>query len=277
MPSWIERPGPWGAAALCALLGGCQDLTDRATRTATESGLAAAVVPGTTYRHALFVNHPAAGQALFVFIEGDGSPWSRDGREPARDPTPHRPLALDLAARTDGSVMYLGRPCYFSARSDPACNPAVWTSQRYSAAVVASAAAVVNRYAAANSIGRIVLIGYSGGGTLAVLLAARIPATQAVVTIAADLDIEAWTTWHGYLPLAGSLNPAEQAPLGSGIEQWHLIGGRDDNAPESVSARYLDRLDPEQVWRFASFDHVCCWIEAWPDILRRIRSALDGP
>ena len=50
----------------------------------------------------------------------------------------------------------------------------------------------------------VVLIGYSGGGTLAWLMASRIPETTRVVTIAANLDIDEWTRIHGDSPLSGS-------------------------------------------------------------------------
>ncbi len=211
---------------------------------------------------------------LFVFIDGDGSPWSRDGQEPASDPTPHTPLALELAAGTPASVLYVGRPCYFSVRSDAGCKPSVWTAERYSAGVVASLAAVVNGFVADHGIGRIVLIGYSGGGALAVLMAPHIPSTRAVVTIAADLDIDAWSAWHGYLPLDGSLNPALQAPLDPAIRQWHLVGGLDLNVPERVSRRYLDTVNPAHIWRFPSFDHGCCWVGQWPTLFARLETEL---
>jgi hypothetical protein len=106
------------------------------------------------------------------------------------------------------------------------------------------------------------------------LMAPNIPSTAAVVTIGANLDVAAWSSWNGYLPLEGSLNPAAQAPLKPDIRQWHLVGGRDLIVPESVSRRYLDTLHPDQTWRFPSFDHACCWVEQWPDILGRIDAAL---
>jgi hypothetical protein len=253
---------------------GCANLAERAGRLAQQDGLAASVVQGTQFRHELFVSAAPRGSVLYVFIEGDGSPWSDNGREPAHDPTPRRPLALELAVRTPRSVMYLGRPCYFLARSDSACRPSVWTSERYSAGIVESLVAVVNRFVQEGAYRSVILIGYSGGGTLAVLMAPSIPATGAVVTIGANLDVAAWSSWHGYAPLEGSLNPAAQAPLEPAIRQWHLVGGRDLIVPESVSRRYLDTLHRDQIWRFPSFDHACCWVEQWPNILGRIEAAL---
>jgi pimeloyl-ACP methyl ester carboxylesterase len=269
-----NAPAKFLVAVQLAALAACQTPTEHAVRTARHAELSVSVIQGTRYRHEIFAGRSTPGQTLFVFIDGDGVPWSRGGREPARDPTPHRPLALELAARTPRSVLYVGRPCYFSARSDPRCSALVWTSERYSAEVVESMAAVVNRYAALHAAGRVVLIGYSGGGALAILAAPRVPATRAVVTVAADLDVDAWAAWHHFLPLTGSLNPATQAPLDPAIQQWHLLGDRDLNVPASVSRRYLATVSPDRIWHFATFDHACCWAGHWSRIFPRLEAAL---
>jgi dienelactone hydrolase len=263
--------------SLFLLLSACQDLTAGATRTASVAGLDASVVAGTRYRHQVFSRTFIAGTPLYIFIEGDGSPWRRNGTLVADDPTPHHALALALATQTPGSVIYLGRPCYFSVRNDAACESRVWSSQRYSALVVESMAAVANRYAAANNSHRVILVGYSGGGSLAVLIAPLIHTACSVVTIAADLDTEAWTAWHRYSPLEGSLNPATQPVLNPLIEQFHLVGDRDTTVPPRLSRRYLDRLGADQVWHFADFDHVCCWVETWSKILARIEFTMAHP
>lgn len=254
---------------LTLTLAGCLGLNDRAIHLAGRHGLVSAVIDGTQYRHQIFYQLGTDRNSLFVFIDGDGSPWSHAGAEPARDPTPHRAIALELATNTPHSVLYLGRPCYFTVHSDSACTARIWTSDRYSKSVVESLAAVVNRFAAEYRYSHTVLIGYSGGGTLAALMAQYI-ASVSVVTIAANLDVAAWASFHNYLPLTGSLNPAMQAPLSDSIRQLHLVGGRDMNVPEAINRRYFDTLRPEQIWRFANFDHVCCWVEQWSSILPRI-------
>jgi hypothetical protein len=255
------------------ILCGCQH-TLPSSRTAALAGLRSELVQGDAYKHVAFVDTSPQGSPLYVFIEGDGLPWRRQGSEVSTNPTPHRALALALAIRTPGRRMYLGRPCYFSAINDRACNPRVWTSERFSPAVVASMAAVVNRHCADGCRGGVVLIGYSGGGVLAVLMAAQVPSTLAVITIAADLDTDAWTRVHGYSPLSGSLNPAALPALPSGIREWHLVGDRDSVVPPDLNRRYFDRIDAQAVWHFAEFDHVCCWEERWPGIFSRIQSSV---
>ena len=246
------------------------------------AGLSASLVQGTLYRHETLTNQSAARAAsaasarLYVFLEGDGSPWSEDGQRPAADPTPHEPLGLELAARsTDHTVLYVGRPCYFSAHADPACTPDLWTGARYSTGVVDSMAAVVNRYVDEHGFAPVVLVGYSGGGTLAVLMAPRIPSVRAVVTIAANLDVAAWTRLHGYLPLTGSLDPSTQPPLESPLIQIHLVGGHDSNVPGHLNQQYLRAQENPQIWQYPSFDHVCCWVKQWPTILKRLDASLS--
>ena len=239
---------------------------------ARRAGLKTAVIEGTSYRHQIYFQLASNQNSLFVFIEGDGSPWTSDGKRPSHDPTPRRPLALELATRTPRSVLYLGRPCYFAVHLDGACAPRVWTSDRYSQAIVESMAVAVNRFAAGHEYRQTVLVGYSGGGTLAVLMAPHITSITAVVTIAANLDVAAWTRWHDYLPLSGSLDPATEAPLATSIRQLHLVAGRDRNVPESINDKVLSRLRPEQIWHFPAFDHACCWVEQWSSIL----AALDA-
>jgi pimeloyl-ACP methyl ester carboxylesterase len=186
-------------------------------------------------------------------------------------------LALELAASTPHAVLYLGRPCYFEPRVEAHCTPDLWTSGRYSAEVVESLVAAVRRFAIADGNPPLILIGYSGGGTLAVLMAPRLPTVRAVITIAANLDVDAWARWHRYLPLSASINPAAEPPLTDAIRQWHLIGGKDDNVPEAVNRRYFNTLRRDQLWRYPDFDHVCCWTEHWPSILARVDESTIDP
>jgi hypothetical protein len=261
------------AAAALLLLGACRHMAPSAEE-ALRSGLKMDLVQGGAYKHVIFANASSTATPLYVFIEGDGLPWRSQGTRVSSDPTPHNALALALAIRTPGSRLYVGRPCYFAAIDDRACSPRVWTSERFSPAVVASMAAVVNRFCAESCHGGVVLIGYSGGGALAVLMAPLVPSTVAVVTLAADLDIDAWARRHDYSALEGSLNPATRPPLPSRIRELHLVGDRDTVVPPELSRRYLDRVKTDYVWHFATFDHVCCWAQQWPELFPRIEAAV---
>jgi pimeloyl-ACP methyl ester carboxylesterase len=127
--------------------------------------------------------------------------------------------------------------------------------------------AAVRRALGPDSDHEVTLIGYSGGGVLAMLIAARLEQVQGVVTIAANLDITAWADLHGYSRLLGSVDPATQRPLPSRIRQIHLAGERDLRVPARLSAPVVARQN--DAWRLVvpDFDHVCCWERAWPAIL----------
>ena len=104
-------------------------------------------------------------------------------------------------AKDKSPSIYLGRPCYFGLATSPNCTPAVWTHDRYSEKVVASMQAALEKYLQLHPYKHLMFVGYSGGGVLAMLLAARVPNTEKLVTIAANLDTDAWTQYHNYSSL----------------------------------------------------------------------------
>jgi hypothetical protein len=276
----IPRALPWHRRLLLLasvlIATGCQTPTDRVLTYARDNGLREAVLSGKGYRHETFEWLTADRGLLWVFIEGDGTPWEFGGTVVARDPTPRRPLMLGLMAGSPESVLYVGRPCYFQVLRDPECEPSAWTSGRYSRRVVESLAAVVNEYVVRHGFERVVLAGHSGGGTLAVLAAPSVSRTVGVVTLSANLDIDAWTKLHRYLPLSGSLNPVDQPKLPAGIQEWHAVGEKDENVPPSINARYWERVAAERVLRFPEATHACCWGSRFPDIANMIRAALGA-
>ena len=237
-------------------------------------GLTRIEVPGTLFRHVVLQKADASlsEQLLHVYIDGDGTPWLGPGR-PAADPTPRNPLVLRLMALDPSPAVYLGRPCYLGQGGEGACHPWHWTHGRYSETVVASMAAALVRVRARYGNPELVLIGYSGGGTIAMLLAARVPGVRQLVTLAGNLDPEQWARRHGYSLLETSLNPSRNEPLPPAIRQIHIVGAQDRNLPpESLRAALAAQPDPE-LWVLPDADHRCCWEALWPELLARIGEA----
>jgi pimeloyl-ACP methyl ester carboxylesterase len=266
---------------------GCATPQRRADKIADAAGLRPLWLNGPRYRHYAYFRDQAESHRLWVFIDGDGSPWIEGGTQVASDPTPRNPLALNLAARTPGAVLYLARPCYFTAHTDAACTPRAWTDGRFGVDVVDSLTAVLSEFMRGHDVRDVVLVGYSGGGTLAVLMAPRLAAAVtpdgvshrsttvvAVVTVAGNLDTDQWTAMHAYQPLSASLNPALAPPIPDDIRQVHLVGALDSNVPPVAMTRYLSQVPARQVWAFADFDHRCCWVEQWPHVLARLQREL---
>lgn len=84
----------------------------------------------------------------------------------------------------------------------------------------------------------LVLVGYSGGGAVAALLAARRSDVTRLVTIAGNLNLRAWTAYHRLTPLDASLNAADQAERLAATPQIHRIGGRDTVMPAALAHRW---------------------------------------
>lgn len=253
--------------AAVALLTACASPAERFERRAAQLGFTSIRLHGDGFDHRAYAAQAGqGGDTLHVYIEHDGTPWAAIDRV-SDDPTPRTPYALEMMSRDSGARLMLGRPCYFQVQAAPPCDPSIWTHERYSPQVVASMVTALRRYLSSYPYRHVVLIGYSGGGTLAWLMAAQLPETTAAVTIAANLDIDAWARLHGYSLLAGSLDPAVSPPLPPAIVQRHYVGGRDSNVPPSIVRSFARRHPEAAVIEIAGFDHVCCWIEQWPRLL----------
>ena len=254
----------WLASALLCLAA-CRTPAARFTDEAAALGMRAEIVQGTDFRHVVLRPARPVGPRLNVYLDHDGTPWL--GETPAADPTPRDTLTLRLLALDTAPALYLGRPCYLGLQADPGCGPELWTSARYSERVVASMAAALGRVVTRGGISQVAFFGYSGGGALAMLLAARTPQTVAVVTVAANLDVDAWADHHGWPRLTGSRNPARIVHPDA-ILRWHYAGARDTAVPAELIRRAAPAGD--RVVVIAGYDHVCCWAELWPSVLEEV-------
>ncbi|MCB1744644.1 MAG: alpha/beta hydrolase [Gammaproteobacteria bacterium] len=233
-------------------------------------------VMGTEFAHVVYRSRPAAGavdraretrRALHVYLEGDGRPWLRRHRT-AADPTPREPLMLRLMALDPGPALYLGRPCYHGHHRDRGCEAALWTEARYSRRVVDSMRAALLRLAPADR--PLVLLGHSGGGTLAVLIARELSSVRAVLTLGGNLDVADWVRRHGYTPLADSLDPARLPALRSELRQLHVVGADDDNIDPAAVARFAARQPAARFLKVPGQGHDCCWQALWPSLLETL-------
>jgi len=261
-------------AAGLILLSGCATL-QRADfqQTAADLGFATSEVSGNTFTHRVLHNQAAQASSitrLHLYIDGDGTPWLGRGR-PAADPTPRNPLVLRLMALDPTPAIYLGRPCYAGTWDEAQCTAWHWTHGRYSETVVASMTLAARRVASAHDAQELVLIGFSGGGTLAMLIAARLEGVSDLVTLAGNLDVAGWTNLHGYSRLSDSLDPATQAPLPPQIQQWHWVGAKDRRVPPRLIRGAVDPRPQVQLEVLPGIDHSCCWETIWPDLLTRLR------
>lgn len=256
---------------LCALLTACSSPAGRFVDAAAEHGFERQEI-GTGAQRLLLVRAGARTPraALHIYLDGDGRPFlSR--RRVASDPTSRTHTVLHLMRADPVASVLVGRPCYYL--ENHACDPALWTSGRYSEAVVARMAAAINLEIARVPAARISLIGYSGGGALAMLIAPRLTRLDDLVTVAANLDVAAWARHHGYTSLSDSLDPALQPPLPAHIRQVHLFGAEDEVVPARLMRQVAERQPDARIEILAGYDHDCCWAGAWRQVLA---AALGG-
>jgi pimeloyl-ACP methyl ester carboxylesterase len=223
------------------------------------------VPAGPVFKSLLAIRNPITrdqqtGEPLAIFIEGDGLAWTT-GSQPAVDPTPRNIPMLHLMRSSGMDAVYLGRPCYWVGMFDAPCGPAYWTSHRFSTDVVAAMTYAVNDLRG-EATRDVVLVGHSGGGTLAILIGQRLPGNISVITFGAVLDHEAWTSRHRVSPLSGSLNPAALQHRSVNLSEMHVFASRDETVHIADNTRYLN-ADGGRSFSLIEGDHLCCWTDWW--------------
>lgn len=253
---------------------GCASPAKHFDAVAEELGLLHQSVESPVFSHQIYINQIAelsGGDALHIYLDGDGSPWNHQSQSAEDDPTSRNPMILQMLSKDKKPAILLGRPCYHNVSQSSGCNPSLWTHQRYSAKVVDSMRFALEQWLNTHPYQHLVFIGFSGGGVLAALLAPLFCNTKALLTIAANLDTDAWSKWHQQPLLEDSLNPARQSPLASRIQQIHLVGSKDRIVPIEVIRNFISKQTNHLVINYPEQNHHCCWDEIWPTPLDLLR------
>lgn len=204
----------------------------------------------------------------FVFyFEGDGDAFLKYGGL-TQNPTPQYQFVLNLASLDNRpNVVYVARPCqYTPMHVNPKCNPVYWSDRRMSEEVVRSMNEVVETLARDQ---RISLVGYSGGGGIAVLVAARNKHVHDIITLAGNLDHISFNQHHKKRPMIGSLNPIDYAQQLNNIPQLHLSGGDDKIVPPFIADKYVKASNSNCVHQeiFSTASHQSGWVRVWKEVL----------
>ena len=268
-------------AALCALLlSGCAGLWQSSAERADAQARAGQFQPVSSVagpiKAWLRVAPGAAADApLTIYIEGDGANWRGPYRPPA-DPTPDNALTLRLALRDPGvGVAYLGRPCqYLDEEALAQCAPSLWIRARYGDMALKVIDRVIDNLKQDTGAGRLQLVGFSGGGAIAMLIAARRADVACVVTLASPLDTAAWTSALDLSPLTESHNPFDYTSRLRFIAQTHFAAADDKIVPPATLREIREALPYARFEIMQGYDHDCCWVRAWE--MLRARSCLNG-
>ena len=235
------------------------------------AGLQADELRGGDFVLRVYYKFDNPGAPLHIYLEGDGRAWL-SGTSVSRNPSPRNPVALHLAAREPGkNVMYIARPCqYVSFEKNPHCEYPYWTGKRFSTEVIDSVSAVINLGKEKARANKLEIVGFSGGGAVAVLVAARRSDVSGIRTVAGNLDHRAWTRHHKVDSLDGSLNAADVAEKVANIPQIHYIGSQDENMGRYVAESFLSkagRIDCIKIKTVKGVTHSKGWEQAWSRLL----------
>lgn len=254
--------------AACSRIPSSHERNELAETLATKKQWRSVTIPTTDFDLRAFVPEELTNrQQLTVYIEGDGFAW-KTANQLSDDPTPLDPIGLKLALRhphNDG--VYLARPCQYAPPPSRGCKPSDWSNERYSEKVIDAADTALNQLKRRFQSKSLTLVGYSGGGTVAALLAARRDDVDHLITVAANLDHDEWTTLHNLTPLDNSLNPADFVAELTHLRQSHFVGARDKVIPVTLVTSFARRFESStrpNVHVIPGFGHRCCWEKNWP-------------
>lgn len=218
-----------------------------------------------------------SGPVLRVYIEGDGLAWNTRHRI-SPDPTPRQPLALLLAAQDPSSlILYIGRPCqYVTGVHRRNCLPQVWTSGRFCTPVIEDVNQIISAFKQKTGARQVEMVGYSGGGGVAALVASRRDDVTGILTLAGNLDHAAWTSHHGVSPLVDSLNPLDIAEELKTIPQLHVSGAEDEIVPPHLSKRFIAKISTKKCRHLVleNISHENNWLKNYHTILSRFEKLI---
>lgn len=232
------------------------------------------VIPGEPFS-LLTVAPPNASatnsSVLRVYIEGDGLAW-RTKHQLSTHPTPVDPMALRLMlADPKTDKLYIARPCQFVQTGN--CDSFFWSTGRFAPEVINAVSTVLDSLKAEGGYRQIELVGYSGGATVALVLAAQRSDVFSVRTVSGNLDPEAFCRLHHVSALSGSLNPVDFSEQLKSIPQVHFIGADDSIIPPAIFASYIQHFpDCRRIvsTTVANTDHHRGWVERWPELLNTL-------
>lgn len=268
-----HRPGQqrWGgippvliALLLSVFVTGCQSPRAALQQLADQHGRQMQVLPVQPFPlAALLPPDTFRTTRLRVYLEGDGHAWAT-ATQPSLEPSPRNLLVPGLAINDPTPNVYLARPCQFITTQ--ACSAALWTNRRFSQAVVTSLSSALDQMKQRYGNNEFELIGYSGGATLALLLAGQRNDITLIQTIAGNLAPNQWTELKRLSPLNGSLDPLDYIQRLALIPQRHLSGTRDEMIPTELAKHYIKQLGNgacSQLVIVSGPSHEDGWEEVW--------------
>lgn len=208
------------------------------------------------------------------YIEGDGLIFDKVRYQITKDPTPNSIFLIELANMDmRDNIVYVARPCQFIDidSSDVCKDNKLWTSHRYSPKIISVMRDVINKI----SLGKnYQLIGFSGGGGIASLIAKDSNNISSLVTIAGNIDHVSFNEYQNSAHMTGSLNPVDYAKELAKIPQIHYSGSRDRVVVSSLLEQAVNKIKKTKNANknihhitIKGAGHDSGWASNWPKML----------
>ena len=263
----------WWIIILCFYISSCSGKYTKAIKIANTAGLKSAVLQTSKFNIQSFYRLTKRGGPLTIYIEGDGQGWLTR-TQPSMNPTPRNPLALRMAALDQSqNVIYLARPCmYVDLRLEKLCRVPYWTHKRFAKIIILAIDEAINIVASRFKTKNIHLIGYSGGGAVVAMLAARRKDISSIRTVAGYMDHVALNRKVKVSPLIGSLDPIRAAPRLKTTPQIHYSGKQDKRVPSWVLHNFSKAVGDSNcvTIRKVNATHEEGWEKIWEKVWSKI-------
>lgn len=248
--------------------------TQKIVRKAEQKGFSLNRIATSSFLMTSYEKLPSTpADTIYVYIEGDGNSW-KTRYKLSNNPTPKQPVALKLAITDPRShVVYLARPCQYTPLAlDPQCQSQYWSSHRYAQEVIDATNDVLDQIKTKMHNHHFVLIGFSGGASVATLICQRRDDIAGLITVAGDLDHGALNRYHHTSSLRGSLNPSRFAAKLKDLPQQHWSGSQDHVVPTWVAQAFVKEVNHPACAKahiLKGATHHKGWEAHWPEILQK--------
>ena len=214
----------------------------------------------TTYSRIRDTNKPVT-----IYIDGDVRGW-RPSADPGIDDTPDDYVGLRLATLDPSpNVVFIARPCQFGI-DDLLCFDKAWEKGAWSQPVFASISRAVDHVAVVFPHPQLNLVGYSGGGAIAAVLASRRRDVMSLRTIAGNLDPDGNGRAHAADPQDDFVDPMGIAPRLALLPQEHFVGDKDVFVPPFLTENFVKAIGVSycvKVTHLPYATHQTGWQEVW--------------
>ena len=246
---------------------------------AKASGFRSKIFEAENFRLAGFEKIRSRNGNVVVYIEGDGFAWV-DRYTISENPTPINPVALKLATLESAEhVVYLARPCqYVDIAKERSCDKRAWTSHRFSKGVIDSYSDVLDSISTSHGSVKFHLVGFSGGGAVAALLASQRSDVASLRTIAGNLDHVRLNQARKVSQLTGSLDPMKVSSKLRNVPQIHYSGSNDKTVPSWVARSFaggVGNASCVQVINVRNVGHMNGWENIWRSAYKTIPTCVS--